>query len=162
MRALLPQYGIAFETIARREFDGNVISASRVRAALERREWDTIAELVPETTYRYLRERFELKHRTYFNVVYVPSQNNGNTLGLYDEKKRYIAYTGKRKFGTSTYSSQDEPLSELPLASSVMYSRDYGNKDIIWFGYLRRHYGHFMIVVRICRNFIMIAYVLLE
>lgn len=58
MRAILPKYGIAFEAIERKEFDGNVISASRVRAALKEKDWNTIQQIVPDTTYRYLQEKF--------------------------------------------------------------------------------------------------------
>ena len=58
MRAILPKYGIAFEAIARKESDGEVISASRVRAALKSKDWETIQRIVPKTTYCYLQEKF--------------------------------------------------------------------------------------------------------
>lgn len=58
MRAILPKYGIAFEAIARKESDGEVISASRVRAALKSKDWETIQKIVPKTTYCYLQEKF--------------------------------------------------------------------------------------------------------
>lgn len=35
--------------------EGEVISASRVRSLLEIRDFDRIAEMVPETTLRYLK-----------------------------------------------------------------------------------------------------------
>lgn len=58
MRAILPKYGIMFEAIVRKEFEGKVISASRVRAALKEKDWGTIREIVPPTTFEYLQEKF--------------------------------------------------------------------------------------------------------
>ncbi|WP_051940249.1 hypothetical protein [Stenoxybacter acetivorans] len=58
MRRILPQHGIEFEVIVRKESGGAVISASRVRALLEKKQFDEIAEIVPETTLIYLKERF--------------------------------------------------------------------------------------------------------
>lgn len=58
MRRILPQYGIEFEVIPRKESgDGRVISASRVRKLLETQEFDEIARLVPAVTLRYLRQK---------------------------------------------------------------------------------------------------------
>jgi [citrate (pro-3S)-lyase] ligase len=54
MRRILPQYGIAFEVIPRKEGEGGVISASRVRKLLETKDFNAIAKLVPETTLQYL------------------------------------------------------------------------------------------------------------
>ena len=48
-----------FVEIPRADIDGKVISASYVRALLDNKEFDTIQRLVPETTYRYLVEKFE-------------------------------------------------------------------------------------------------------
>lgn len=58
MSMLLPKHGIRFEVIPRKEFDGKVISASRVRALLKEKDFDSIKELVPETTLNYLIEKF--------------------------------------------------------------------------------------------------------
>ena len=57
MKNILPRYGIEFDTIARQECDGQVISASRVRKLLETECFADIAKLVPATTLRYL-EKF--------------------------------------------------------------------------------------------------------
>lgn len=58
MKKILPEYGMEFVEIPRAETEGQVISASRVRALLENKEFDAIEHLVPETTFRYLKERF--------------------------------------------------------------------------------------------------------
>jgi coenzyme F420-reducing hydrogenase beta subunit len=55
MGRILPGYGINFEVIPRREYGGNPISASRVRALLKEKKFDEIAKLVPDTTLQFLR-----------------------------------------------------------------------------------------------------------
>jgi [citrate (pro-3S)-lyase] ligase len=61
MRRILPEYGIGFEEIARKEADGEVVSASRVRALLGAGTFAEIAvrlaRLVPKTTLEYLEMR---------------------------------------------------------------------------------------------------------
>ncbi|MDR0904335.1 MAG: adenylyltransferase/cytidyltransferase family protein [Ruminococcus sp.] len=58
MARILPDYGVDFEVIPRKEQGENVISASLVRKLLEEKDFDKIAELVPETTLDYLLEKF--------------------------------------------------------------------------------------------------------
>lgn len=58
MRRILPKYGIHFEIIPRKEYKGEVISASRVRQLLNNNNFDEIAKIVPKTTFDYLKERF--------------------------------------------------------------------------------------------------------
>ena len=58
MRAILPQYGIDFEVIPRKEHSGAPISASRVRALLKGKDFNAIREIVPDVTYAYLIEKF--------------------------------------------------------------------------------------------------------
>jgi [citrate (pro-3S)-lyase] ligase len=58
MAEILPKYGVEFREIKRKADDTNVISASRVRAALKDKDFDAIAALVPRTTLDYLKERF--------------------------------------------------------------------------------------------------------
>jgi [citrate (pro-3S)-lyase] ligase len=58
MEAILPQYGVSFEEIPRKEIDGEVISASRVRELLKTRDFEAIARLVPEVTLEYLKEKY--------------------------------------------------------------------------------------------------------
>ena len=58
MRRILPQYNIEFKEIPRREINGEVISAKRVRKALHEKDFDTIKKLVPKTTLKFLRENF--------------------------------------------------------------------------------------------------------
>lgn len=58
MRRDLERYGVRFVEIERKESDGEVISASRVRKYLEEKNFDAIKKIVPETTYRYLVEKF--------------------------------------------------------------------------------------------------------
>lgn len=61
MEKMLPLYGIEFVEIPRKTDDeGNVISASRVRESLKKKDYDKLQEIVPKETYRYLVERFGL------------------------------------------------------------------------------------------------------
>lgn len=55
LKATLPQRGIAVLEIPRLTFDGTPVSATAVRAAYTRMDWDEIRKLVPETTYDYLK-----------------------------------------------------------------------------------------------------------
>lgn len=52
----LPRHGIKLMQIPRKEIDQTPISASAVRAALERKDWDTVRSLVPKNTLDYLQE----------------------------------------------------------------------------------------------------------
>jgi [citrate (pro-3S)-lyase] ligase len=58
MEETLPKYGINFSEFDRIGRGGGPISASRVRALLEKRDFAGIKPLVPEITYTYLLERF--------------------------------------------------------------------------------------------------------
>ncbi|MCL2023342.1 MAG: adenylyltransferase/cytidyltransferase family protein [Oscillospiraceae bacterium] len=58
MQRILPKYGIEFDVIPRKDFGGEVISASRVRKLLETKDFDSIKNIVPTTTLEYLQERF--------------------------------------------------------------------------------------------------------
>ncbi len=55
MREILPRYGVEFREIPRKEIGGEPISASSVREALKRGDFDRIKELVPPATLKYLR-----------------------------------------------------------------------------------------------------------
>jgi [citrate (pro-3S)-lyase] ligase len=55
MRRVLPGFGIEPVELARREASGEVISASRVRAALRAGRLEGIEDLVPPTTAAFLR-----------------------------------------------------------------------------------------------------------
>ncbi len=57
MKRILPRYGVEFQEIPRKTFDGEFISASSVREALKRGDFDKIKKLVPESTFNYLRGR---------------------------------------------------------------------------------------------------------
>ena len=59
MEKFLPKYGVEFEVIKRKEENGAVISASRVRRALKDGKYDEIKKLVPDTTYEYLVKRYK-------------------------------------------------------------------------------------------------------
>lgn len=59
LEMILSRHGIGFEEIPRLKKDGNVISASRVREALENGDWETIRKLVPDTTFSYLTEKYQ-------------------------------------------------------------------------------------------------------
>ena len=60
MRQILPQYGIRFEEIKRKEDGGEVISASRVRKLLNEKNFDAIAKIVPKTTLDFLKANYRL------------------------------------------------------------------------------------------------------
>ena len=55
LRQHLPQKGIAFREITRLEQAQTPVSASGVRAALEAKDFEKLKELVPDTTYNYLK-----------------------------------------------------------------------------------------------------------
>ena len=55
MARVLPANGVEFDVIPRKESAGAPISASRVRALLDQRDFDAIAQIVPPTTLAYLR-----------------------------------------------------------------------------------------------------------
>ena len=54
MKKILPRYGVEFCEIPRKNFDGEPISASKVREAFKAGDFDKIKNLVPETTLAYL------------------------------------------------------------------------------------------------------------
>ena len=64
MKEILPQYGIEFCAIPRKEDDEGVgvISASRVRRHFEKGELVEIKKIVPITTYDYLVARYNKEH----------------------------------------------------------------------------------------------------
>ncbi len=59
MYAVLPQYGIEFHVIKRKELYGAPISASRVRKNLLAGDYENIKNLVPKTTYEYLNKLYK-------------------------------------------------------------------------------------------------------
>ncbi len=61
MARILPKYGVEFEVIPRKEQDGEVISASRVRKLLETKDFNAISQLVPPTTALYLKNKYAEK-----------------------------------------------------------------------------------------------------
>lgn len=64
MKEILPQYGMEFRAIPRKEDDEGVgvISASRVRKYFEKGELSEIKKIVPQTTYDYLVARYNREH----------------------------------------------------------------------------------------------------
>lgn len=56
MRAYLPAHGVDVVVLPRYEIDGEAVSASRVRKLAAEGGWDAVRRLVPETTYRHLRD----------------------------------------------------------------------------------------------------------
>ena len=61
MENILPRYNIKFCKIPRRFFQGEIISAKRVRAAIKAGDFEKVKALVPATTFEYLREKFVKK-----------------------------------------------------------------------------------------------------
>ena len=55
LQQYLPQRGIALRQISRVAHDGAPISASAVRAAIDRGDWDFVERVVPQTTLHYLK-----------------------------------------------------------------------------------------------------------
>ena len=55
MQRELPLHGIRCVVIPRKEYNGEVVSASTVRKALQEENWTLLQNLVPEATYRYFR-----------------------------------------------------------------------------------------------------------
>ena len=55
MAQALPDYGIACQVIPRKESKGDAISASAVRSALKAGDWESLKDLVPQTTLDYFR-----------------------------------------------------------------------------------------------------------
>ena len=58
MSEILPQFGIEFDTIKRMEFEGEVISASRVRNCIDEDRISEIKEMVPPSTYDIINEYY--------------------------------------------------------------------------------------------------------
>jgi [citrate (pro-3S)-lyase] ligase len=58
MANLLPFYGVEFVEIKRKETDGEVISASRVRKLLHEGNFEAIKPLVPDATFKYLEKKY--------------------------------------------------------------------------------------------------------
>ena len=57
LREFLPGKGISFHEIARLEQSDTPVSASGVRAALEAKDYDTLKNFIPDTTYEYLKAK---------------------------------------------------------------------------------------------------------
>ena len=62
LKARLPEFGIELIEIPRRECGGEAISASRVRALMEKGNLEAIRPLVPEITYETIRRMLNLRH----------------------------------------------------------------------------------------------------
>ena len=64
MKDILPQYGMEFIAIPRKQDDDGigVISASRVRKYYEQGQLDEIRKIVPGTTFDYLQNRYNKEH----------------------------------------------------------------------------------------------------
>lgn len=57
MRQLLPQYGIEFVEIERLSASGSAVSASRVRSLIAEKNYDLLADLLPESSIEYLKRK---------------------------------------------------------------------------------------------------------
>lgn len=63
MKKILPEYGIEFIEIPRMKAVDMVISASKVRQAIEERDHTLLKQFVPDTTYEFLLEKFEIHEK---------------------------------------------------------------------------------------------------
>lgn len=61
MNRILPQYGMGFEVIPRKKEENQVVSASLVRKCMQNGELEKIKELVPESTFRFISMRSDIK-----------------------------------------------------------------------------------------------------
>lgn len=59
MKRILPEYGIEFIEIPRKKTGADIISASRVRELLEKKDFGNIRTFVPDPTFEYLIEKFK-------------------------------------------------------------------------------------------------------
>ena len=69
MKNILPRYGIDFCEIPRKTFNGEVISAKSVRAALKVGDFEKIAKLVPKTTLKFLIENYSTPPRHGLTII---------------------------------------------------------------------------------------------
>ena len=56
MKRILPQYGIELVEIPRKKVGNDVISATTVRRAMKKNDWESISALVPDTTMDIIRK----------------------------------------------------------------------------------------------------------
>lgn len=56
MKNILPQYNIQFKEIERKRFENNVISATKVRELIWKKDFEEISKLVPEKTLNFIEE----------------------------------------------------------------------------------------------------------
>lgn len=59
LRDILPRYGIEYKEFGRIEFSSQPISASLVRQLIKQRDWDSVKNLVPQSTYDYISHNYE-------------------------------------------------------------------------------------------------------
>ena len=57
MKIILPEFGIRVVEIPRKSIDGEIISASKVRAMYEKYDFENIGKQVPDTTLQYLERK---------------------------------------------------------------------------------------------------------
>ncbi len=57
MKIYLPRYGIEAVEIPRKKIEGKIISATKVREALLSNDWNLVNEMVPISTYKYLKRK---------------------------------------------------------------------------------------------------------
>lgn len=57
MKKILPIYGIDVHEIPRKELQGEAISASKVRRLIKENDLETLKEIVPESTYQFLKSK---------------------------------------------------------------------------------------------------------
>jgi [citrate (pro-3S)-lyase] ligase len=86
MAHTLPRHGIAFEVIPRKESNGEVISASRVRRLLAARDFNAIAQLVPPMVLKYLmgKDNDASRHPGHAS----PSEQGGTVMRRLKDKQR--------------------------------------------------------------------------
>ena len=93
MREVLPRYGVEFREIPRKSFGDEPISASSVRAALKTGDFDKIKNLVPETTFDYLRKR-KSDFRRYFtariDIKFFPTDKGDFQISSVSDDSAYI------------------------------------------------------------------------
>lgn len=147
MKRILPSYGIDFCEIPRKNFSEEVISASSVREALQRGDFDKIKNLVPPTTLYYLRGRQPAR----IDIKLVPKeQGDFQIISIFDEKAlvqkpdwfqkdgigyQINSYVGKLKIVVKA--SVDGQINLRLMGVSIRYPKDSSKFVPYWIDYAK-------------------------
>ena len=147
MKKILPRYGIKFCEIPRKVFGEEIISASKVRAALDVGDFDKIKQFVPPTTLYYLRGRKAAR----INIKLFPKEyGDFQILSLSDDKAalwkpdwfqnngigyQLQSYVGKLEFIAKATANGQIKL--LLMGMDVRYPKDNSKRVPYWIEYTK-------------------------